>query len=539
MKVRTAILVTLILLVIQTSLMGQTVFSVMQDPVKQANKYYDEGDLPAAINLYNDAIERGAKELKIRINLARAQYHTRDYIGSVSTYEWLASQAKNEMTLQDLLLYADAKIILKHHDDARALLKQYLQKDPDNDLVAKKLWRLDNLKFMYEDSAHFAVSYMPINTTASELCATSSGQHLVFASNRKGIRPLDQVGDKESASFYRMYTLEITFDSLTRRFHTGETPERFASSLHSLFHTGPVAFYNEGKKMVFVSSSPKALADGYRHLGLYFASLKESKWQLDFAFPYNSDTYSITDVAINDEGTVLYFSSGMKGGFGGKDIYKSTLVDGKWSKPLNAGDPVNTVADEVFPYLYRNATLYFSSNGHPGMGGLDMFKSAILDDGYSEPDNLGYPMNSSHDDFAFTLDSTSTHGYFTSNRKRGGFDDDVYEFNMDMQTYPFDITGLLRSKQHTWSAEHDIVVWPGAKMSLIDSWHNKTVATTTSGDDGSFSFSIPYFSRYHIAVLTEEGATYIAGLELEKYRKDKNAYEIVIVKDIFTTTNAR
>jgi hypothetical protein len=181
--------------------------------------------------------------------------------------------------------------------------------------------------------------------------------------------------------------------------------------------------------------------------------------------------------------------------------------------------------------------LYFSSDGLPGIGGLDIFQSAIKPNGYSEPENVGYPINSHGDDFALTFDSLATHGYFTSNRVNGGLDDDIYEFEMDLQTYPFQLTGVLKYKEHTWSDTTEIQSWPNMKLTLVDTWQNTEVQETTSGPDGVFTLTIPYFSRYHIAVTDENGHPHKASLELEKYRTETFMYEIVVVKELFANLN--
>jgi hypothetical protein len=235
--------------------------------------------------------------------------------------------------------------------------------------------------------------------------------------------------------------------------------------------------------------------------------------------------YSINDVTINEEGTVIYFSSERRGGRGGKDIYQSTKVNGKWVGPWTVGPPVNTAGDESFPYLHQNATLYFSSNGHAGMGGLDIFQSSILTDGFREPENLGYPMNSSYDDFGISFDSSAASGYFTSNRAKGGYDDDLYKFETSLQKYPFVISGVLRSREGA-----RVEVWPNAKMALVETSTGIKLDETVSDAEGKFKFSIPYLSRYHI-LITDDDGEHKASLEVAEQRTDNNEYEIVVVRD--------
>jgi hypothetical protein len=222
----------------------------------------------------------------------------------------------------------------------------------------------------------------------------------------------------------------------------------------------------------------------------------------------------------------------MKGGFGGKDIYRSELVNNHWTKPVNLGDVINTPHDELYPYLNANA-LYFSSNGHPGLGGLDIFKADGGRDGFMEPQNLGYPLNTNFDDFGIVIEGSTNHGYFSSNRKNGGYNDDVYEFEMDLQTYPLEITGVMKFKEENWSDSVELKIMPHAKVFLIDNERNLTVYENTCDVDGNFSIVIPYYSKYKLRVVGQDNDENIVSLEIPKYKKEHGNHEIVVVKDLF------
>jgi Tfp pilus assembly protein PilF len=523
----------LLMCAVQPARCQPTVFSILQDREKQGDDQFSAGNFAAATESYEALSEDEPGNASIQIKLARTYYQVKDFKQAARAFENVAS-LKAELQPSDLLMMAESYMAIMKYDEAKKHLREYVAQEPGDNMAAKKLWRLDNLEFLYQDSAHFSVRPLSsINTSAAELCAVPVGSDIVFLSNRKGIRPVDQATSHASAPHFSLFFIPRKVDTIlnTPRF-TGE-PEPFAPSIRSRFNSGPVAFYKNGKQMVFVASLPKADADGFRSLGLFFATRSGDEWILQSPYPHNSDSYSITDVAINEEGNALWFSSNMKGGKGGKDLYRSDLIDGRWSKPANPGEPINTGGDEAFPHLFRDATLYFSSNGHPGIGGLDIFKTAILKDGYSEPENIGYPVNSNGDDFGIVFDSGTTYGFFSSNRKGNGTDDDLYEFNMDMQNYPMGITGTLKFKEDRSSDINDLQPWPNVKLTLIDTWRNEDILETKTSDDGSFSFSIPYYSRYHILVTTTDGTVYMASLELQKDRNAHTDYEIVVIKDSF------
>ena len=179
------------------------------------------------------------------------------------------------------------------------------------------------------------------------------------------------------------------------------------------------------------------------------------------------------------------------------------------------------------------STLYFSSNGHPGLGGLDIFKAESYNSNFMEVENVGYPLNTNFDDFGIVIDSLNIRGYLSSNRKGGGYNDDVYEFDMDLQTYPLEINGVMKYKEHSWMDSVDLKLMPNAKIQLIDNTRNITVQESTCNDAGNFSLTIPYYSKYKIKVVSEDNDENIVSLEIPKRRKSHGRHEIVIVKDPF------
>jgi outer membrane protein OmpA-like peptidoglycan-associated protein len=162
-------------------------------------------------------------------------------------------------------------------------------------------------------------------------------------------------------------------------------------------------------------------------LGIYFYREDEKgKLVYDSEFPFNESTYSATHPAFNSTGDTLFFASDMAGGFGGMDIYYSTLVGTVWLAPINVGELINTAKNEIYPFVDQGI-LYFSSDGHPGLGGIDTYTVSEVD-GNSEISNLGYPLNTSWDDFGIYINDD--HGFIASNRPEGQGSDDIYEFQL-------------------------------------------------------------------------------------------------------------
>jgi hypothetical protein len=512
----------------------QTVFALLRNEIKLGDEYYEEKNYLGALQSYRNAARKDPGLAELQLKIGRCYYSLKQFPKAIAAYD-ACMKHKGSLPWADLYNYAEAQSATGNYGKASEYFQKYLVKEPDNELIIKKIWRLNNIQYLYEDSMHYAVRRVSLNTESGELCAVPYQNGIVFMSNRKEPQLVDKINAAVGAPFYKLYFSKIlpdTASQISGAFRYGKAFV-FNKELSSTFNAGPVAFYGKNKKMVFVASSHEAAAGGARTLQLHFAEIIEGTWRTTQSFPYNNSQYSISDPTISNDGKVLFFSSDMKGGFGGKDLYKSVYVNGKWSRPVNLGETINTAQDEVFPYLYQDRALYFSSNGHAGLGGLDIFKALIKSDGYDEPQNAGYPLNTSYDDFGIVIDSLETHGYFSSNRVQGGFNDDLYEFDMDLQRYPLTISGLIKYREHAWSDSSELKLMGNARIYLIDNVRKVSVHESTSDRTGNFSLIIPYFSNYIVRVVGEDGDEHMAVLEIPKHRKELSSYEIVMIKDIF------
>ena len=216
--------------------------------------------------------------------------------------------------------------------------------------------------------------------------------------------------------------------------------DRMSGSINSKYHEGPAAFFKDGSKVLFTrnnvssSGSAKKSSDGIIKLKLYMGEAKKDSWGNITELPFNSDEYSTGHPALSPDEKLLFFASDMPGGFGGTDIYVTRYDGTNWSAPVNLGSTINTKGNEMFPYVDEKGNLYFSSDGLPGLGELDLFFTQL--DGVTQKGrviNLGAPINSSKDDFGIITDGLRQSGYFSSNRKRGGNDDDIYKFDRECE----------------------------------------------------------------------------------------------------------
>ena len=221
-----------------------------------------------------------------------------------------------------------------------------------------------------------------------------------------------------------------------------------------------------------------------------FCSVKENaEWADPTELNLAPDTVAVGHPAISSDELTLIFVADMSGGYGGKDLWKTTRANksAEWGKPVNMGPAINTPGDEMFPFIHPDGTLYFSSNGHPGMGGLDIFKAVETNSGW-KVENMKYPINSSSDDFSICFEAEMERGYFCSNRSPRG-DDDIYQFWLP--PIEFTLTGVVRN------GKTDAII-AGAEVNLIGS--DGTNITAKTETDGSYNFNLSPNADYRIVV---------------------------------------
>jgi tetratricopeptide (TPR) repeat protein len=509
----------------------ENVFELLKSDMRLADEYYREKNYQKALQLYWNLHKNDPETEDLNIKIARCYYFLKEYRKSASVYEAL-KQSNKKLPHLDLYYLAEVQASAGNYVKAIETYREYLKTDPGDTTVAQKIWRLSNVAYLYEDSLHYAVRPVSINTEAGEICPRWYKDGIMFLSNRKATQVIEKL-DQSNGAFYKTYFSKASPDSLRENILSYKKPVLVEGEIASKLHCGPMAFYENGRKMVFASSGKSENESQPRTLQLYFAEERNGNWETVQSFAGNSNDYSVTDPTITADGMELYFSSDMKGGFGGNDIYRCVFRDGAWTKPVNLGWQVNTPYNEVSPFIQRGNTLYFSSDGHPGLGGLDIFKVQLHDGEWGEVMNLGYPINTAADEFGVIIDSLSTHGYFSSNRKRAGFDDDLYEFDIDLQHYPLTVAGLIHTKENILTDSLQLQPFAHAKILLIDNIRHVTVYETLTDDDGNFSIVVPYFSKFRITVTGADGHEHVVSLEISKNRKMNTRHEIVIVKDYF------
>lgn len=533
MKSKYGFLLFLTMMLSHLSLAQETVFSIFKTNVEKADEYFHAKNYQKAIDLYKTTLKKGSDD-EIALQIARSYFYMNHPSEAVKWYRQV-TEKEHVLPVTDMYIYAEVLCAVKQYDQAIEWYTRYQKKNPSDPVTIKKIWQLRNREFLYEDSVHYSVRQLDINTSSGEMGAVPYEGGLIFISNRKR-KEFIRSRNSDNGSFYRVYFSMPVSDTTHHGLAAYYTkPALFCRELNARFHEGTIALYDRDKMLYTSTGSSSLKGKTKRTLQLYFAERKNGLWSITEPFPFNSNEYSISNPVISKDQKILYFSSDMKGGVGGKDIYRSDFVNGRWSKPVNLGDVINTAGDELSSFVDADNILYFASNGHAGLGGLDIFTVQLSGTNTGEITNLGYPVNTNADDFSIYLDDDGTHGFFTSNRAKGN--DDVYELQVDMQTYPLVIKGVLKYKAESWKDSSELKIFPNAQLSLMDNYRNVAVGHTVTDAAGVFLLTIPYSSQYRIKVTDpRSGDEVLVGLELSKRKAADNIYEIVVVKNAFKST---
>ncbi len=281
-----------------------------------------------------------------------------------------------------------------------------------------------------------------INTEHLEFSPAFYQNGIVYVTSR---RTSGAVDPKTGETFFELYYAELDLEGMPMK------PQEFSINLNSQVHEGPVSFNRSWDKLYFTRNNMnkgvrQSDKKGISHLKIYEATKGKFDWENVRELPFNSDEYSCMHPTLSPDGNRLYFSSDMPGGYGKFDLYMSERVGDAWSLPINLGPDINTAGNEVFPFMHESGILFFSSDGHKGMGGLDLFMVNISGSKWSKVSNLGQPLNSPRDDFGFILNPEGTLGFLSSDRAGGYGKDDIYQVRLTRGLSYFNLNLELPAK---------------------------------------------------------------------------------------------
>lgn len=457
------------------------VLSAQEGKVKKADEQFDSYAFIDARKIYLNVVEDGYESAQVFEKLGDTYYFNSEYSEAAKWYKKLVENYPNEVEPEYYYRTAQSLKSIGEYSESERMMGKYTSMSGDSKVAAN----LQNNTVSLEDLTDAkSTKYRAINITeglsSSDFGPTFHGNKIVFASSSKNTEG-GKTHDWNGLPYLDLYEAEIGKNG------TLENPIALGGDINTPYHESSAAFTKDGNTMYFTRNNyinGKKKRDKKRlvSLKIYKASKKDDgTWGDVEELPFNNNSYSVAHPALNNAENRLYFSSDMEGSLGRSDLwYVDIMANGQYGQPINLGPKINTEERESFPFVSGNDNLYFSSDGHMGLGGLDVFVVSLSGNGqFKTVTNLKAPINSSQDDFGFIIDESSKTGYFSSNREgiEGSVSDDIYAFNENCGAI---IKGIITDEKTGRPLE-------GSLVTLLDE-DNKIVSQKTVQKDGIYSF---------------------------------------------------
>lgn len=413
------------------SLVLSITFSFAQKTnLKQADALFKNYSYTDASKAYEEILQNiknpSAQTLK---NAGDSYYFISDARNALKWYKKLYEVQGNNLTDIYYLRYIQSMKAVMDYDEADKITKEYLNKKGDQKEINRYVAQKTILDSLAKARPLYQIKNLDINTSKSDFGATFFQDRVVFTSARDTTKFTEKLYTWNNQPFLSLYVAD-------RNPADGSlfNPAVFMTNVMTKYHEATATFDASGKTIYYstnIVKKNKLVVDENKtnNFQIIKGSIVDNKLENPQKVFFDSDDYSVGHPSLSEDGQWLFFASDMSGGYGETDLYMVKIADdGTMSSPQNLGPKINTMGNEVFPF-FRNGTLYFSSDGHYGLGDLDVYTSIFLADGtFSTPRNLGAPINSNKDDFAYIVDRSDSFGYVSSNRAGGKGDDDIYSF---------------------------------------------------------------------------------------------------------------
>jgi outer membrane protein OmpA-like peptidoglycan-associated protein/tetratricopeptide (TPR) repeat protein len=462
-----------------------------ESKVAAGDKKYDSYAYIDAIKTYERVAEKGYKSEDMFKKLGNSYYFNSNFDGAVKWYGELFALNPNAEP-EYYYRYAQSLKSTGQIDKANKILSEFnarYKNDSRGKLYKEDVNYLDDIK---ANSGRYKIEDAGINSQYSDYGSFILDNKIYFASAR-------DTGNfsQRKHKWTNEYFTNLYFADLDPATGTSTKVNKFRTSLNTKFHESSPAFTKDGKTVYFTRNNyvngKKGKDDNKITLiKIYKATLDNNgKWANITEVPFNSDNYSVGHPALSPDEKTLYFASDMPGTIGQSDIYKVSINGESYGPPQNLGNTINTEGKETFPYITNENEIYFASDGHPGLGGLDVFVGKIEDNGtISSIQNVGGDINSPKDDFAYIIDPVSRRGYFSSNKDGGQGSDDIYKF---LETRKLQ---CIQALEGIITDLNTSAVLPGAKVTLYEGTTIKN--STVSGLDGSYTFAVECGKSYNV-----------------------------------------
>ncbi len=479
---------------------------------KKANELFANRAYVEAAKMY-ESLQPSKNILQ---NLADSYYFNSEMKFASKHYAQLYFTYKDSLKPEYLFRYAHALKGIGDYEKADVIMSSYLNYNVNTQKFKEHLVNI--IPFNYECKS------MQKNGLG-DFGISIFGDKVVFASTRNTKSKIYKWNEKP---YLDLFQAQVTKEGNL------ENIVPFSDKINSPTHESSATFSSDGKIMYFSRTNSKMVEVGnekFASVKIYKAEWVDSKWDNVTELPFSSDEFSCQHPVLSPDNKRLFFSSDRPGSLGSFDIYYVDVHDdGTYSEPINLGETINTKHREQFPFVDVDETLYFSSDGHQGLGGLDVFMSKLYNNVYAKPLNLGETLNSGMDDFAFVVVPNENIGYFSSNRKG---QDNLYTFTRKENERKFAVEGEVRDKNTKQ-------LLPGTTVTLYD-MNDKLVGQLIVGENADYIFNSEPNTKYKMVAerdfydskteyfeTTDDGRVrFVIELEIESY---DDAEEIIVTK---------
>jgi outer membrane protein OmpA-like peptidoglycan-associated protein/tetratricopeptide (TPR) repeat protein len=504
--------------------------AVGQPVLKRADRLYDAMAYTEAAAEYEKYLSgKENPDTNVLLRAAEAHYHIGNTAKALSYFDKAFSRQAVVFKPEMFLHYIDVLRVQGNYTKADQLLwKEYTDNnraDVLQKLISQKVY-LDSLN---KTEPKFKVTNLDSNTAVADFGTVFYKDKVVYASAKDSLRDGAKTYAWNEQPYLELYVASRNADG------SFKDEKKFLKNAQTGYHNAAVAF-SPINKIMFVSVNNvgkkdklKNSKDGSNTIQLVYGKVEGETLINKKPAPFNSPDYNVGQPAVSTDGNWLLFVSDMPGGYGGTDIYRAPIFnDGRIGKPINMGETINTKGDEMFPFATADA-LYFSSNGHYGLGGLDVFVSRMEADWFTHPENttgetftmpknLGMPINSNRDDFGYILSDDGKYGYLSSNRAGGKGDDDIYYFEKDDKCGRV-IAGTVTNPKSGQPVEGVEIKAQADGITYQD----------ISKADGSYSITIPCNAEVTVLEATKPG--YVTG-KMPLDSKSRADLDLIAYKDL-------
>lgn len=469
-------------------LIAVTAIQAQDRLVTKADKQFEKLSFVDAAESYQKVVDKGNATPYVYKRLAESYYNLVK-MKEAERYYRMAMREKGEVEAEDYFRYAQTLKSNAKLDESNQAMDEFAKMAPDDQRAKLYKSNPNYLTDLQKKDPNFTANQLELNSKEySDYGAYESGGMLYFASSRNKSRKTYGWNGQPSSDVFVAQNVGGTF----------KNEVEIEGDVNSKFNEGTVAIANDGKTMYFTrndynGNKYKTNSDGVGQLRLYSAIWVDGEWKDVQPLAFTNSEHSYSHPALSPDNTYLYFSSNMPGGYGESDLYRVAMnEDGSFGEPENLGSKINTPGRESFPFMDSDEVLYFSSDGQLGLGGLDVFYTRENSTGFPTPTNLGAPVNTMADDFAFSYYPEKEAGYVASNREGLGTVDNIYKLDLIV---PIDETMLL---VRVTDAEDNSPI-NGAEVIVYDDEENEVKRGMTEAN-GVVKLLVVSYENYDVQV---------------------------------------